>query len=57
MNSAHIKKQMLDFSISLRDARYEFVKWKRMSFKCSGDQLMEQMKNSIGGLQWESQEY
>ncbi len=53
---SHIKKQMLDFSISLRDARYEFVKWKRMSFKCEGGQLMERMKSVIGGLQWESQE-
>ena len=51
-----LKKKLIEQKISIRNARYEYVKWKRMNFQCEGGQLMEEIRKVVRCLRWESQE-
>ncbi len=52
----NLRQQLIANRISIRSARYEYVKWKRMSHATAGDSLKEDIRKVVGCLRWESQE-
>lgn len=52
----HLKEKLEKNGIGLKEAREEFVKWKRFSGSRVGNELMEEIRNVIGRLRWKSQE-
>lgn len=53
---AHIKEKLVQRKLSMKDARAEFIKWKRYSDTRAGNEVMEEIKNIVRRLKWRSQE-
>jgi hypothetical protein len=52
----HIREKLVQNRISLRQAREQYVRWKRLDGTRTGTELMEEIRNVIGRLRWKSQE-
>lgn len=53
----HIKQKIVKCEISFNDASSRMNSWRRMISTKNGKEIMEDMKNVIGGLQWKDKNY
>jgi len=53
---AHIREKLVQRKLTLKDARIEFIRWKRHSDGRAGNEIMDEIKNIIRRLKWKSQE-
>ncbi len=51
-----LRQKLEQNTISILDARSEFVKWKRMASYSSSNELMRDIREVVGKLRWKSQE-
>jgi hypothetical protein len=52
----HLREKLVQNRINLKEARRQFVQWKRMSSTRAGVELMEEIRSVIGRMRWKSQE-